>query len=255
MADRAVPFTSRARQLPGDDALPLYLKVQQDIEREMREGAWAPPAALPSEHELSQFYGVSRATIRQALQRLATRGLIYRQAGRGSFALPRKPSVHLNRYISFTDDLTARGHVPGSRLIAVAVVPAEGLAAGGLGLAHGTPVMRLTRVRLADGVPVAYGNSYLRYDLVAGMENDGLSSPTFSLHAYLKSRFGIELVKSFATLLPALATETIAPLIEQPVGAPIFEMRSQNFSENDQVVEYAHDFFRPDYFVIELRSS
>jgi GntR family transcriptional regulator len=248
-------FQARSRSLPGDDALPLYLRVQYDIEREMRSGAWAPPAVLPSEHELSQIYGVSRSTVRQALQRLATRGLVSRHAGRGSIALRRKTSVQLNRYISFSEDVQARGFVPGSRLLDVAVVPAEGLVAEGLDVPAGTPVLRLSRVRLADAVPVAYGNSYLRYDLVSGMEKDDLSSPTLSLHTYLKERFGVELVKSRATLLPALASETVAPLIEQPVGAPIFEMRSQNLIDDDQAAEYAHDYFRPDYYVIELRSS
>lgn len=121
-------------------------------------------------------------------------------------------------------------------------------------MAQGTPVLRLNRVRLADDVPVANGCSYLRYDLVPGMEHDDLSSPAFSLHAYLKERFAIELVKSRATLLPALASDTIAPLIEQPVGAPVFEMRTQNFVDDDCVAEFSHDYFRPDCYVIELRS-
>ena len=246
---------TQQRQLPGDSALPLYARVQQAIEQEMRYGLWAPPAALPSEQELSQRYGVSRATVRQALQRLADRGLVYRHAGIGSFALRRKPAVQFDRYISFGDDLRARGHVPGSRLLSVAVVPATGLAAELLELEPETPVLRLERVRFADDLPVAYGCSHMRYDLVRGLEHDDLTDYAFSLHAHLKERYGVEFVRSRATLRPALATAHIGSLIEQPPGAPIFELRTQNYLDNGRVAEFAHDFFHPDRLVIELHSS
>lgn len=255
MARSILAAQVQQRQLPGDGALPLYARVQQAIEQEMRSGHWAPPASLPSEQELAQRYGVSRATVRQALQRLADRGLVYRHAGIGSFALARKPAVTFDRYISFSDDLSARGHVPGSRLLAVAVVPAADLAAELLELSPGTPILRLERLRFADDLPVAYGCSHMRYDLVRGLEHDDLSARAFSLHRHLKARYGVEFVRSHAILRPTLASAHIGALIEQPPGAPIFELRTQNYLDDGRVAEFAHDCFHPDRLVIELHSS
>lgn len=236
-------------------ALPLYLQLQRAVEQEMRTGDWRPPAALPSEAELSARYGVSRATVRHALQRLTERGLIHRHAGRGSFALAPKASVRLDRYVSFSEELEARGHVPGSRLLDLDVVAASELVAQSLGVAPGTLVVRLRRLRLADGLVVAHSLSHIRADLVPEMDRDDLSSPAFSLHRYLRRRFGIQWIESYSTLRPSLLDAGAAPHLEQAIGTPIFEMRTLNYVSGSGVAEFSHDLFRADRMVVELRST
>lgn len=241
--------------LDPNDAVPLYLQVQRAVEQEMRTGAWPPPAALPSEADLSARYGVSRATVRQAMQRLTERGLVYRHVGRGSFALAPKPVVRLDRYVSFSEELEARGHVPGSRLLGLSVVAADDLVAQNLALPPGADVVRLIRLRLADWLPVAYSRSHIRRDLVPGIERDDLSSPAFSLHRHLRQRFGIQWGESYSTLRPALLGDEAAPHLEQSVGTPVFEMHTLNFVAGGGVAEFSHDFYRGDRMVVELRTA
>src|SRR5438067_369509 len=113
--------------------VPLYIQLLADFEARIASGQWAAESLIPSEQSLCAMYGVSRTTVRQALRELTAQGLLYRKAGRGSFVKGRRPSVRYQKYISYTDEMRARGHKPSSRFISREQVPADTTVAIGLG--------------------------------------------------------------------------------------------------------------------------
>jgi GntR family transcriptional regulator len=127
-----------------------------------------PGAPLPSERELAERYGIARMTVRTELDRLVADGLVYRIHGRGTFvAAPRVTQAMT--LSSFSEDMRERGLVPGSQILACHVVLATSAVAGRLELADGAQVIRIHRVRTADGEPMAVEEAFLPADRFAGL--------------------------------------------------------------------------------------
>jgi GntR family transcriptional regulator len=116
--------------------------------------ALEPGSALPSERELAERFGVARMTVRAQIERMAHRRLVYRQQGRGTFVAERR-LAHTEHLTSFTEDMRARGLTAGARRLGVDTLPATRSLAARLEVPVGSTVLRVHRVRTADGVPMA----------------------------------------------------------------------------------------------------
>ena len=90
---------------------PLYYRISRDISKSIAAGEYAPGARIPSEAALAERYGVTRMTVRQAVDGLISEGLVTRRQGSGTYVLrPREAQRGLNRLTSFTEDMHAQGH-------------------------------------------------------------------------------------------------------------------------------------------------
>ncbi|MBP1776694.1 MAG: transcriptional regulator, GntR family, partial [candidate division NC10 bacterium] len=135
---------------PAEKFVPNYYRLESHLRESLRNGALRPGDPVPSESSLCQQFGVSRTTVRQALSRLVYDGLITRHRGRGSFvAEPRLE--HSKPFLSFEEEMRARGATTGIKLLDMRTEPAEGRVAENLGIAEGTPVVVLERLRLVNG--------------------------------------------------------------------------------------------------------
>ena len=132
----------------------LYHQIMEDLREEIQGMAYGEQ--IETEQQLAEKYAVSRGTVRQAITALVSEGLLTKIQGKGTF----KSGVALDRSTavvkSFTDQLLASGLVPGIRDVNLESDFADERTAKHLGLAPGTPIWRLSRVRLADGVPISY---------------------------------------------------------------------------------------------------
>ena len=146
-----------------------------------------PGALLPSERLLAERYGVARATVTQAVEGLASRGLVYRVHGSGTFVAEPKFRQPLT-LTSFTEDMRARGMTPGSIVRSQAVVPASEVVARHLAMVPGSPVVHLERVRTADGEPMALERTHLPAQRLPGLELADLADA--SLYELLERRWG-----------------------------------------------------------------
>src|SRR5262249_26067339 len=133
--------------LQRDAAVPLYRQLKQRLLEDIRGGELEPHARLASERTLLEQFGVSRITVRQALQELVQEGYLYSAPGKGFFVAARAEPYELHALRSFTATARARGHVPGSRVVAARVVPAAAEVARPLHLPEGAEVVSLVRVR------------------------------------------------------------------------------------------------------------
>jgi GntR family transcriptional regulator len=153
-------FSERIGRLDERDHAPLYRQLQRVLREAIQNRVLSPDDALPAEREFADEMGVSRITVRKALDGLVTEGLLTRRQGAGTFVASRVEKS-FSKLSSFTQDMISRGRVPHSAWLSRSeglVTPEESLT---LGLSPGAPVYRFHRIRYADGAPMALEYSTL----------------------------------------------------------------------------------------------
>ena len=223
----------------------------REIERFLRtqvEGA-RPGAPLPSEAELCERFSVSRMTVRQALQELTNDGLVERRRGQGTFVAHRPVHRRPGVFLSFTEEMNRRGMQATSRLLSAGMDDPRRSEVLDLGLAPGSQVVRIVRVRLADGIPVALEDAALVPELGGVLEEDLGGG---SLHGALERR-GVVATRATGTITARLARASETELLDlAPQSALLVELRVL-FDQVGRVFErtetrYAAD--RYDYDVV-----
>jgi GntR family transcriptional regulator len=209
-----------------------------------------PGSALPSERELAERFGVARMTVRGEIDRLTGDGLIYRAHGRGTFvAEPRvAQAVALT---SFTEDMRSRGMTPSSKVVAQELIEASDALAARLEIRPGDPVMRLDRVRFADGVAMAFEHAYLPSARYPGIEAADFSG--VSLFALLTERWEVELRDADQRVVASSISGDEAELLEVAEGDPGLRFRSLARDRDGRPAYYAVSLYRGDRYEIELR--
>jgi len=235
---------------------PLYLQVEATL-KEMIEGVvYSPGDQIPSERELSEQLGVSRMTVRRAIENLIRRGLLERRSTNGTYV--RQPQV-LRRVgkdfaMGLTQLLVQEGVNPGSRLISFQITLAPLKIAEKLGLRVGAPVIVLRRVRTANATPFCIETSYLPADLLPGLEAEDFVNNA-SLYDILRQRYNVRMVKNDETLKLSFATPDEADLLELKPGAPVLLLRCVVMDQNDRRMEYLVSVTHPELVVFHSMTS
>ncbi len=241
------------RELDRASPLPLYYQIKELLRERIERGELRPHERLPSENELERALGVSRMTARRALAELETEGYVYREQGRGTFVAEPKLRQSLLRLTSFTEDMRARGLRPGARVLDVRVMRDERVAAR-MGLEPEEAFVRVRRVRLADGQPLALETAYVRAALCPGLEAEDLTDR--SLYQTLRERYKLQLGRAEQTLEAGAATEFEAQVLRIPVGQPVLLIERLTFlGDGKTPIEFVRSVYRGDRykFVVELR--
>lgn len=211
-----------------------------EIIRGLPEGA-----ALPTERTLCADFAVSRATVRHALQRLEDEQRIYRVQGKGTFVARAKIDQRLG-LTSHTEEMRARGMLPGSKLIEVSRIPADTEVASALRLSEGTEVLQIERLRLADGDPIAIEVLYLNAERF-----DGISAAlgeSASFYQLLHSDYGVELASAEETIEAVVAGTRDAELLGCGRAAPLLLISRLSLDTHGRPTEYVRSRYRGDRF-------
>lgn len=208
-----------------------------------------PDTLLPSERVLAEQFGVARMTVRGAIDSLESAGLVRREPGRGAFVQhPRL--AHSEIFRSFTEDMRFRGMEPGARDFVARLEPASALVAAALDLAEGDLVVRIERVRTADGTPMAYETTNLpasRFpDLLARM------SETDSLYEVLDRAYGVRPENAEQTVAIDRLSPEDAERLETDAGEPCFAIERKAHDNMGKTVEFGRSLYRGDRYVIEM---
>jgi GntR family transcriptional regulator, N-acetylglucosamine utilization regulator len=235
---------------PLDRSIPLalYYQVAEALRRQIAAGALKPGDAIPTEEELQSLFGVSRATVRQAVRQLVHDGLLRLERPRGTFVTQPKLQETLAEVISFSDEVRQGGLEPAARVLAVGIEPATEHVAQRLHLQQGDPTLRLDRLRLAGGQPIA-----LMYAHLAGWIGLGAGADyTGSLHALLATR-GIRLVDAEQLIEAANASAEHARLLGCRRGSALLKVERVTFSAQGRAIEHVIALYRSDRYVYRIR--
>jgi GntR family transcriptional regulator len=194
--------------------LPLYAQVEDVLADRISSGALPVGAQLPSEEELFREFDVSRTTIRTTIQNLARQGLVESKRGRGTFVASPRMIQELTELTGFVEDMRVLGRIPTAHVVSRDVVPADRLVADKLAIAAGTPVVQIRRVRLSDGVPLSFDETYLPEDVGRKVMADDLArEPIFTL---LEDRYDTPLVEAEYELEAAAAAPDVVDVCIVP---------------------------------------
>jgi GntR family transcriptional regulator len=210
--------------------------------------------AIPSERQLSSDLGMSRLTVRAALDDLVREGHLVRRRGAGTFVSEPKIAQELTM-TSFTDDMRHRGMLPGSRTLELNVVSAGARLGRLLHVSPSERVVVAKRLRLADRETMAIEELHVRESLVPELTADDLEERSF--YELLRDRFGVALVGGVQTVEPTVTNEEESELLGVPLHSPAFLFERITRAGTGEVVEYVRSIYRGDRYrlVSELGRS
>jgi GntR family transcriptional regulator len=201
--------------------------------------------AIPSERQLSADLGVSRLTVRAALDDLVREGLLIRRRGSGTFVSEPKIAQELTM-TSFTEDMRRRGMVPASRTLDLRSVPAGAHLGRLLRVSPSERVVVVTRLRLADRETMAIETLHVPDALVPGLAAADLERSSF--YELLEERYGIVIATGTQTIEPTVTNEEESSALGVPLHSPAFLFERTTQTEAGQVVEYVRSIYRGDRY-------
>ena len=206
-----------------------------------------PGEAIPSERDLTATYGVSRATVRKAIDTLVYEGLLQRTHGLGTFAVRPRLGTQLH-LASFTQDMRRRGMVPSTRLVSIRrEVPPDPIARG-LGMGPLDRAWSLRRLRLADGQAIALEDAWYPVSLLPGLDQHDLES---SLYALFTAEYDLTIDGAEQTLWGEAAGGDVARLLACPEHTPLLVFR-RVASAGERPVEYVLSWYRGDRYEVHM---
>lgn len=205
--------------------------------------------ALPPERTLAPRFGVSRMTLRRAVEELVREGRLVRRQGAGTFVAEPKISHSLS-VLSFSEDMRRRGAVPSSRLVDVGDIPAGATLGGRLDIPAGDEVFRVIRLRLADDEPMALETLHVPRSVVPGLDGDALVDASF--YEILLDTYGVELMGGTQTIEATVTDEVESEVLEVPVRSPAFLFERISRARDGRIVEFVRSVYRGDRYQLHV---
>jgi GntR family transcriptional regulator len=222
----------------------LYSRVETVLAGEITNGDLRVGDQLPTEDSLIARFGVSRITVRRAIQNLVSRGLVEIRRGKGTFVAAPKITQELTELSGFVEDMHALGRKPTARVIGKEIVTADATVASQLALTKGERVVRIRRVRLADGVPLSFDETFLPLEIGKKVITNNLKvEPIFSL---LEHKYDVRLIEAEYTLDAVAAEAEVAAALKVKLKSPIFRIERTSYSTGSRPVDYERLHYRGD---------
>ncbi|MET7311960.1 GntR family transcriptional regulator [Streptomyces sp. NPDC005134] len=228
--------------------VPLYYQLSQQLEAAIEQGRLAPGSLLGNEIELAARLGLSRPTVRQAIQALVDKGLMVRRRGVGTQVVHSQVKRPLE-LSSLYDDLEAAGQRPATRVLGNRIEPATGRIAAALGVPEGTDVHLVERLRSAHDEPMAL----LRNHVPAGLVDLGTERlEATGLYRIMRAA-GITLHSARQSVGARLATAEEAAQLAEPEGAPLLTMERTTYDDTGRAVEFASHVYRASRYAFDFQ--
>lgn len=203
--------------------IPRYLWVHNSLKNQIEIGEYKVGDNLPPEPELQKAFRVSRTTVRKAVEMLAQDGFVYIRQGRGTEILDFKATQKLQYVTSFSETLREKGFSVSQADVRVDITPAPRHIADELKREGGAPLVKIERVTLANGAPIALMTNYLVPELAPGIEKK--ISGMDSLYSFLESEYHIVIEAATDYISARQSTTEEARCLQIPRGAPLLVVR------------------------------
>lgn len=243
----------KASDIDSASPLPLYHKIYMVLREQLGEGVFPADTPMPSENELASQFGVSRITIRRAMERLTRDGLIARHRGRGTFPITPRVTCPLRTDISgLMENLEVMGRNTSVQLLEFSYVHAPAEIAAGLEITPGDEVQKAVRVRRHEGRPVSYLTTHVLAEVGRRFGPSELeTTPLLSLLA----KSGVEVSAADQTISACMADAATAVQLEVEIGAPLLAVVRVMRDQSDRPVEHIRALYRPDLYEFQMSMS
>ena len=225
--------------------VPRYHQIYLVLREQLAEGRYDPAEPLPGELELADAFGVSRVTMRAALDRLAVEGLIRRHRGRGTFVQPQAVQAARAPISGLLENILNMGLRTSVRLVDLAFIPAPPEVAEALKLDFGDPVQKAVRVRSHRGAPLSHITTFVPERFAKSLGRRELASkPMLSL----LEEAGVKVAGADQAVSAKLADHSVAPLLDVDIGSPLLAVTRTVFDESGTPVQFLRGLYRPDRY-------
>jgi len=240
------------RTIDPQSGMPLHLQIRDIIRHEaLHDGLVDETGKMPTEHELVKRFGVSRVTVRSALQSLVEEGLLVRERGRGTFLKTNHAERWVGQLMGFTETIEEAGFAPGARIISQGMtnrLPEQVKAS-----LNQRAAWALKRLRLADGKPIAIEHAYFPPEIGLELETRDLTS--IAMYKVLEEELGIPLNEAKQMISAVNASEEEAEQLGVAVNDALLHIERVTYSREMQPVEVLTAVYRPDYFQYMVQLS
>lgn len=225
---------------------PLYLQLVDILEIQIRN-TMAPNDKLFSERELTQIFGVSRITVRLALQELEKRGLVYKKHGKGTYVSEIQDAVvDLSAAYSFTEQMKKIGKKPQTEILSFHRLQASEQVAKTLQISSGDWVFELERLRLADDVPMMLERSYVPANLFEGLSEELLQHKP--LYEVFSDDYGQFIRLAEEEFYASIALDNEAKLLDIQANSPVLHLLRKTYNDKNRMIEFTFSIARADHF-------
>lgn len=232
---------------------PLYQQLASKLRKQIAAGTFRPGDRLPSEEALCEEYRVSRITVRAALDQLVDAGLLWRKRGKGTFVSTRHVDHELIHLTDFVEDMAASGMRPSSRVTYWGEETVDEEIAAILGIPPSMSVVRLDRLRSADGSPIAFDVTYLPLRYGRLLDKERLETET--IYQQLENQYGIPVVSGTFVIEASSAGTELSQFLAIDEGDPVLVINRTSFTESRDPIYFQIRSYRADRvrYRLELR--
>lgn len=233
-----------------NNAIPLYYQLETLLRRKIFNGEYSLGAPIPSEDALSEEYGVSRITVRQALGSLESDNLIVRHRGRGTFVSENVKDIGMPRFTGSIEDLVLMGIQTKSKLIDFSWVNASDSIKKKLNVTDGK-ILRVEKVRGTKEGPFSHVFNYLPEKIGKKVKKQIVNKKPMLM--ILEENLDIQLSEADQTVAATIADTTSAQMLDVRVGEPLLHTERIVYDMDKNPVEYVSVSYRADRFAYAMK--
>lgn len=241
----------RQQALDFESGVPLHIQVRNIIRQEALRGELADPEGkMPTETELMERFGVSRVTIRNALQTLVEEGMLIRERGRGTFLKTNRVENWVGQLMGFTETIEAMGFKPGAKILEKGLT--SQLSSRVKESLHTNEAWQLKRLRYANDKPIAIEHAFFPVEIGLKLERENLIS--IAMYRFFEEKLGLSLKKANQMISAVNADEDEANQLNVLENKALLYIERTSYSSENKPVEFLKAVYRPDFFqyIIQL---
>jgi GntR family transcriptional regulator len=233
----------------SNSPIPKHFRIRESLREEILNMESGEP--IPTETKLCEHFGVSRTTVRKAIEQLSYEGLVYRVQGKGTFVAPPKLiGRFIQSRVGLYDDARVRGLSLKTRVLDQRMIPIDEHLAGYLGIRPGDSALKLVRLRLIDQEPMLISYSYVPESTCPGIVHEDFTSQ--SLYALMQQKYGIEIHHGLRVIEAKPCEEEEAQLLHIDPGIPLLVVTGTMYDGHGAIAEYGFAMFRGDRSQVEI---
>ncbi|NLY44697.1 MAG: GntR family transcriptional regulator [Tissierella sp.] len=237
-----------AEQLDFSGRTQLYYQLYDILYKDIKKGIYKPGELLPTENELIERYGISRVTVRKAMDMLLNEGIIAKRRGYGSFVKNKKVEQTLNKVLHFSNEMEKQGYKSSTKMLTNEKVYANKTIAEALSIPEGTQLTHVNRLRFANGEPMCIESAYLIHDMCPDVLSHDFSQ--ISLRKFIVENYNIIWKRAQQKIFAIKANPGFAKLLNIKDGNPMIYIERISYTQDNIPGEYLQSYYRGDCFYL-----